>query len=343
MLEEINILKGIAIIGVIIKHMQITFINQSANSFFMNIFAEFYMEIFMFASGFLFGFSRVEISSLDDYVAFIKKKFKRLMVPYFVISGVIFATKLIASKITTLYFPVSTDFWKYLLFNPVGGFATFLWFLYFLFATFLVFPVMQKLIKNSFLLWTLLLSACLIPIQPFFYFNPGLLRWFLLFFCAGYIYSNMNYEAINEYSKYLCLLTFALLGILVVSGDSIAGYLSVYINNYTVEQFLRIIIILLGTLAYYYLSVYIIKRKNFLFHVMKYLGTYSTSIYLLHTIAMGAAIYLFINVLQLSDNLYPEISVVIFLTGFIAPVLVTKYIINKFQCLPPLLLGIKRL
>jgi hypothetical protein len=341
-LEEIFVLKGIAIIGVIIMHIYPPLINQSFTHLLKNIFTKFSMEIFMFTSGFLFGYSRSKIQTLSDYMTFVYKKFKRLMIPYFVLSGIILLLKSIAAGYVTLRSPVNQDFWKHIIFNPIGGYATFLWFLYFLFLTFLTFPILLKIIRNHSLLLTLLLVASLIPIPQFFYFNHELYRWFLFFFCSGYVYSYMQRESFNRYGMYLFIPIFGLSMILSEYRDSAADVLSVYMHHYSAVQLLKVMIVLLGSLAYYFLSLYIKKKMNPVSYFMKYLGMYSASIYLLHTISMGLVRIFFIDVLNISDRLYPFVSIIIFLTGFIGPVLITKYLINKFVILPPLILGVKK-
>jgi fucose 4-O-acetylase-like acetyltransferase len=53
LLEEIYVLKGIAIIGVILIHMNLYLINASVNNFLKLPIAAFAMQIFMFTSGYL--------------------------------------------------------------------------------------------------------------------------------------------------------------------------------------------------------------------------------------------------------------------------------------------------
>ena len=96
-LDEIDVLKGIAIIGVIILHMYFPLVNNSIHNILKIIFVQFSMPIFMFASGLLFGFSRSEISSFSNYITFVTKKFKRIIVPYLVLSGFIIIIKYFAS------------------------------------------------------------------------------------------------------------------------------------------------------------------------------------------------------------------------------------------------------
>lgn len=112
-------------------------------------------------------------------------------------------------------------------------------------------------------------------------------------------------------------------------------------NNITSSLF-RFLLVYLGLLTYYYLSIFIKKRRNYLFYVLKYLGMCSASIYLLHSISMGAVRVLLIDVIQLNEKLYYLISILIFISGIILPILITKYIINKFEILPPLILGVRR-
>jgi len=328
--------------GLIVLHMHPPLINAAITQSLKDILGQFSMEIFMVASGFLFGIARLEIYSLSDYSAFITKKFKRLMVPYFVLAGIILLLKFPAQQFVTLFSPVTHDFWKHIFFDPVGGFATFLWFLYILFFIFLIFPILQKILCNSMVLFLFLLIMYLIPIPSFSYFNHYLLRWFILFFYSGYVFSRCKIESVSVYSPYLFIILSVLVVLLTRQRGPVMDSLRILIGYKLANNLLKLIIALMGTFAYYYLSVLIKKYKNPLFHMLKYLGTYSTSIYLLHTISMASIRILCLDILDLNVKLFPLVSVLIFISGIMLPIFITKYIIDKFDILPPLILGVKK-
>ena len=85
----------------------------------------------MMVSGMLFSLNEPIVGSLADYVKFIIKKSKRLLVPYFVISSIVLCLKAFAGLYFDLTHPIDNNVLYYLFFNPMakltpdGGFATF--------------------------------------------------------------------------------------------------------------------------------------------------------------------------------------------------------------------------
>ncbi len=341
--DEIVIFKGIAIIGLLVLHIHPPLINAAMTHALKNAVSHYSMEIFMFSSGFLFGISKLKISSFADYYALVVKKFKRLMVPYFVISGIILLLKFITQQFVTLLHPVEHDFWRHLLFNPVSGFNTFLWFLYILFFVFLIFPVFLKIFHNSLVLYLIILTLYLIPLPEFSYFNHYLLRWGLLFFCSGYLFSRCKLESINVYSLYLCIFLFVLVVSLISQKELIMDFMQILIGYKLADNMLKLLVVLMGTFSFYCLSGVLKKYKNPLSQMLKYLGTNSASIYLLHTISISSVRIICIDILGFKESLFPLISIIIFISGIMFPVLIVKHIINKFDLLPPLILGVKKL
>ncbi len=340
-LEEIDVLKGIAIIGVVIYHMQLPLVNPYISNLLIKHLFSYSMPIFALASGFLFGFDRVEMDSFSGYLTFVSKKFKRLMVPYFMISAIILFLKLCAGMFFTLNFPVDRNFWKYLLFNPLEGFAAFLWFLYILFFIFLLFPIINKFIRNRLLLFFIIMVMNFIPFPQTFYFNHVLFREFLIFFYLGCLYSSFNNEYIKLHSSHYCILSLGLLVLLSIQKETVTGLLNIIFSNQIADRLSDYLIFISGTQVYYFISVLIKKKFNPLFSLLKYIGLFSSPIYLLHSVSMGATKVIFINFLNPNISLYSSISILLFISGIVLPILITKYIINRFEVLPPLILGVK--
>ncbi len=317
-------------------------INAAITNAITQTIAQYSMEIFMFSSGFLFGISKLEISSFSDYYTFVRKKFKRLIVPYFVLSGIILLFKFTAQHFVTIKNPVKIEFWKYIIFNPFEGFATFLWFLYILFVVFIIFPVLQKILRNPIALFVFIFVIFLMPFPSFSYFNHYSLRRFLLVFYTGYLYSGFKFESINKFSLYLFILVSLTLILLNDQWRPIMHVLKTFTTEYSAYNFMNYIEILLGTFVFYYLSVLIKTYKGPLFHITKYLGSYSAPIYLLHTISMGGIRIVCFDVFGMNMSFRPLASILIYLSGIVLPVLITKYIINKYDVLTLVILGVKK-
>ena len=295
-LHEMNVLKGIAITAVVIIHLDPLLLNSS--SYIKRAILTFgsFMYIFMFVSGFLYGHSRIEIKSLSAYCDFVAKKFKRLMVPYFILSLIILLLKYIAGNFIVLKVPLDQNFWKYILINPAGGFSEFLWFLYVLFLIFMIFPVLKNLSKNSYVLFLIVIFIYFYPIKDGYYFNYERVKYYLVFFYIGYLCSKNQFgmKSINIKLYYLtCFISFA---ILFIEKDTFSELLAEVTTIYESHRLVELFLGTLGTLSFYHLSVYLARKKNILFRMANYVGLYSSAIYILHTISIGTITVLFVNI-----------------------------------------------
>lgn len=347
--NELYILKGIAIIGVIIWHTYHTplpLLNETFSNFLWKIIATYSMPMFMFASGFLFGQSKREISTVSSYVDFIRAKFKRIMIPYFAVWGIYitaeFAAEL-ASGFTSLDYHVDRNFWKYILLNPINGRALHLWFLHQLFIVFLVFPLLKKRMRNPFALFIFICSLWIIPIPHGAFIDLINLRIFLFFFSFGYLYAHCDFNSINAYSKSLSVLSLILMVTFSVYGSEIGIFFAdlgieselFYLNLINIEH-------ALGVIFFYYLSVILKNSGRSFANILKYLGVYSFSIYLFHHISLGIVRITLLKVMNANESMYVIASIIVFLAGLILPILLVKYFINRFKFLPTLLLGVKK-
>ena len=115
-----------------------------------------------------------------------------------------------------------------------------------------------------------------------------------------------------------------------------------FLNNYAVHVLVNFLMSLIGIMTYYYLSVVVKNSQSRLFRMLKKIGTYSAAIYLFHSISMGAVRIIFVDIFNLNSNFYPLISIILFISGIVLPILIVKYIIKKFPILPPLILGVDK-
>ena len=82
--KSLDIARGLCIILVVVGH----YIPESAPSWYVAInkaIYAFHMPAFMFISGYVYLLSLKK----DSYVTFFAKKFKRLLIPYFVVSTIV--------------------------------------------------------------------------------------------------------------------------------------------------------------------------------------------------------------------------------------------------------------
>lgn len=291
------------------------------------------MPLFMVASGFLFAF-HANISTLPEYLQFIKKKSKRLIVPYVVISLLILFAKLVAEKMGPLEYPVTRNFWWYILFNPQGGYATFLWFIYTLFVIFLIYPVLTNLLRNKLILTIIIALVHLIPGTR--YFCLDLVFKYLIYFHIGALIASNGAIIFKNFKNINYTLIPGLLMVLILSWQWDNPIVFTGLNS----DLLALLVALLGIMTFWMASH---NFKNiFLANNLKRLGKFSASIYLLHTISMGP-VKLFLT--DFYQQNYYSFLITAFLTtlaGIILPILITKYIIDPSPLLSRFILGVNR-
>ena len=342
-LYELNALKGIAIIGVVIIHLPVQLVSMSPMSSLLSLINKFqsFMPVFIFVSGFLFGYSNTNINSIKNYYTFIQRKFKRLMVPYFVLSMIVLMLKYTGNKYFVLQHPVGIDFWKYLLFNPMRGFAAFLWFIYVLFIIFMIFPVMNKVIKNP---WLLLLAILILYFYPThqMYFELHLVKQYLIYFYVGVLFSHYKFNVTSIRTIYSSIVLFIAFVFLLLQAELVVDLMNNILNDDTSQRLYRLSFNLTGALSLYYLFLLSSIKKTYLFRMFSYLGIYSSSIYLLHTIVIGPVQLLMFQFLKINENMYLIIALLILLSGVFMPILIAKHFIGKRRLLCQLILGVNK-
>lgn len=290
----------------------------------------------MMVSGMLFSLSEPLINSLTDYVKFIIKKFKRLLVPYFVISCIILCLKAIAGFYFDLTHPIDNNVLYYLFLNPMakltpdGGFATFLWFIYTIFIIFLIIPILFSLGKNVFLLFVISLLLSLISWPKIFCLN--LAFRFLPIFIFGYLFiKNEFLFAINKKHGFF----FFLFSFLFFFFFEDIFQISININ------LLRVLRGLSGALMSYFAAGLIVEKKKVksVYNMIHMLGVYSSVIYLLHIICMGPLTIFFYQVMQVGISSFIVIAPIIWTIGLYLPMFIDKFFIQPNQLASKLILG----
>jgi Fucose 4-O-acetylase and related acetyltransferases len=136
--DYITLSKALGIILVVVGHFTSTVYMPAYYIEMKNLIFSFHMPLFMVLSGFLFQMSLCRKPGKISLLPFFKKKFLRLMVPYFFISAAI----ALLNFVLGFFMPVKRMVdWHYLLeifYTNVGGSAVFLWFIYTLFVIFLI-------------------------------------------------------------------------------------------------------------------------------------------------------------------------------------------------------------
>lgn len=333
--DAIYIAKGFGITFVVMGHYQMGHIVPEYWESIRKIIYTFHMPLFMALSGYLFNQSFSTNSVRKYYDEIIKNKIKRLLYPYITLSIILLIVKVTAGFIATLQLPVDKNFYKYILFNPVGGFSTMLWFLYTLFIIHLIFPFFRFLIKND----TLLMISVLV----LSYFNwpkefcLNLAMHHLPYFIAGYLVAKNNFITAISFRWSLSIL-FASILLYIFTLYDIFEKLDTSHTTTLLIGYIGIAIVIFTSLL---ISNYKFKYFCTIFLYIKTIGSYSSCIYLFHTLCMGP-VRIFLTKIQFIDT-FPFIMSVFIVcsSGIIFPILIQKHIINHVPLARKLIIGAK--
>lgn len=105
----------------------------------------FHMPLFFMVSGYLFSLTNSDFKSID-YAAFMKKKFIRLLIPYFVLGVVLYFIKFIFSSFSHAerVFSVGNFFKMFIAPSCEGSTMGYLWYVFTLFVIFFIIVTLCK-------------------------------------------------------------------------------------------------------------------------------------------------------------------------------------------------------
>lgn len=262
--EEVDVVKGIAILLVVMGHSFCTRpidIAGNVPQFLMNIIRTVQMPLFFFASGFLF-------SKREEFKDFLRKKIARLIVPCLAFSILSIMLRFAFAPFTNSGAPSISES----LINIVTG--EYYWFLY---SLFLVMLVCKTISNKCFLYCIALLFAC-----TSIYFQEidsmvvsKTLRLFL-FFVLGMDVKPF-YEKLIQNKVFLGIGVFCM--ILYLFSTNTQFYIS---ENIVVKAYIAP---LTGIVGIWTLTV-LLKDRSALTPCFKYFGKYSLQYYLNHLLIM---------------------------------------------------------
>lgn len=210
--EEYTDIKVIATVLVVAGHITRFYIPgggvfETAPNFILGKISDwiyaFHMPLFIFVSGAVYSFNFNRCGKYRDTYLFLKGKFKRLMIPYFVWGICYVAPVMVAFNITEMSMP------KYIIkCILLGGDSRHLWYLWTLFFLFVICAFIQKFsgkikyILVAFAFIILVILYCLTKLGPFWN-----LLYYGTFFFAGYIFDFYK-ECIDQFIKRKWIPTF---------------------------------------------------------------------------------------------------------------------------------------
>nr|WP_320038227.1 acyltransferase family protein [uncultured Bacteroides sp.] len=324
--DYITLSKAIGIILVVVGHFTSTVYMPAYYSEIKNLIFSFHMPLFMILSGFLFQMSMSRKPDGISLLPFLKKKFIRLMVPYFFISAAI----ALLNFGLGLFMPVKRVVdWRYLLeilYTNVGGSAVFLWFMYTLFVVFLISALCMKLKGGITILGILSVILYFIPLPQIFYLS--FVHSFIIYFWAGIILF-----LLTDKEKLRPSLAHSIFAIIILT---LAYGRRDFVDTENLKQFLNLICGLSGSYMVICIAHEIQKSSN---NWLMSLGKYSAYIYLLHMAGVYSVRMVYEKMGLFTPVTYSIALALAVIAGLVLPVILTKYVINKNKSLTFLMGG----
>lgn len=157
--ETIDIAKAMAIILVVAGHFTDPRMPEGFEIA-RKVIYMFHMPLFMFASGFIYLATLKPVS----YREFISRKFRRLMIPYFVTSFIVFGIKIALAPVMPLENPVTLADLAAIFYSPAAGY--FLWFIWALWWMMMIIPFFNTPVKRGALLALAVILFFFAPVMP---------------------------------------------------------------------------------------------------------------------------------------------------------------------------------
>lgn len=327
--DAIFLAKAIGIILVVAGHYQISAHDPAYWVAARKVVYTFHMPLFMGLAGYLFG-KKYNFFTGGEYFLLLAGKAKRLLLPYLTLSLILLLIKSGAGNVVQLKQPVGSDFLKYLLVNPMGGFSTFLWFIYTLFVIFMFFPLLRNAVRNDLALFPAAVILSLLPLPDFFCLE--LAGHHLPFFTIGFLAARHPRVAIGKMHYRAGLLLFLFPVFLWFRQTSVT-------TGSIPDKLVGIALGYTGSMSCIALAIFLAlsgeRVPPAIAAAMKKVGMYSSGIYLFHTIGM-APVYFLTHRLPLGAVMSAILTCG---AGLIVPMVLQKYFIDPQPVLKKYLLG----
>jgi fucose 4-O-acetylase-like acetyltransferase len=322
--EAIDIIKGVAVLLVLLGHAtQRSFPNYEHN-FMMKLITSFHMALFIFVSGYVINLGR---STLD--FTWIKSKFQKLIYPYIIWYVIYYFFSNFSFSGLNPYLDYSGGFLEYLkrgFLYPTNG----LWFLWVLFFCYLVYFLAKSFLKQYTIVGMLVISA-IVQVFTTKYFAINYFVFYFPIFTLGYILGFYR-EYVSSYINKIGIACFVIYPIMF--SQYIWKFESpIFINSLEIDNHIK----KLMTLSYLYVTAIsailivfmianFIKFKHLKSLLIKY-GKLSLEIY----VSQGL-------VLNIGIGTHYLRTAVIFITASILSYLIAV-VIKRVKLLDVVLLG----
>ncbi len=320
-----DIAKAMCIVLVVVGH----FFPDGAPTWYVDLrflIYTFHMPLFLFTSGYIYQLFKKK----EPYRAFVCKKIKRLMVPYFVTSIIIITIKLLTQKNMYVENPVTCFSYVKMLYMPEAGY--FLWFVWSLFLMFLLIPLLKTKTARMFaFVLSFIIHYLSFDLTPVFALTETkrMLVWFMFGvvccdFRVGEVFIRRKWQAC-----FLCVASvMAFITFSVINMHRYASLLS-WLG-------IAVVMIIASLIAY-------LPKKSFVLNLFVALSSSSYVIYLFHTTFQGFAksmLNRYMGAVDLSNFEFIVEMLIVVSTGLFFPVLLHKFLLARNTFLK-MLFGLK--
>jgi fucose 4-O-acetylase-like acetyltransferase len=330
-IESVFLIKGIAITLVVIGHYTPATMPHYWTEM-RDVIYTFHMPLFFLLAGYLYGFSPPKSS---DYLNFLKKKAKRLLIPFVSISASFFLVKIMTGIFFKLQFPVNLGSFLSIFISPLDSFLPLLWFIYTLFIIFAIFPLLSFLVNDR------LIRLCAVVLILYFFGYRArefcLVQLFqnLPAFTLGFIlaYQKINFDNIEP--KFLWIIL-----IVAITFFAITYHFKDASIYSKINLGIDLLLYIYGSLACISLSILIYLSNIEVAAYLKIVGVYSMSIYLLHTMFTSMVRIVFYQVMHIPNSKFLYGALLAIIVGIMLPLLIEKYILRRCQVTKRFFLGL---
>jgi fucose 4-O-acetylase-like acetyltransferase len=327
-IEAVDIAKAICIILVVAGH----YIPENSPGWYvmLNKFIySFHMPLFMFASGYLYMQTRKD----ESYGSFIRRKIKRLVVPYFSVSVLIVTIKLLSQNVANVEDPATWHSYIAILYSASA--AEFLWFIWVLFIIFLIVPLFKTKTSRLMLFLAGMVFELLPVTLPALFCLPQL-KEMLVFFLSGVIlvdHKEIQRTALKMPAILVYILFVGLFSLGIIFRD--LAILKAHTEWYYILVYK--LIPYFGIFSICRLSISISHLTNRLKQLLLIVAANSFVIYLYHTTFMGFAKALLHAIPAFPDMrsqlVFSSFALTIIIIGVVCPLLLNKWCLQKNKIL----------
>lgn len=270
---EIDILKGLGILLVILGHCEPTFpVNLTEDPIVANlhdVIISFHMPLFFFCSGYVLNYA-----SSTNLKSFAKSRFMRLIIPYLTFYMLSMLLRVVFSSYTRSGFDLN-DMGSILLGVFLGQFY---WFLFVLFFVLLLIEIFHKFRSPNLALLVLVLIGFFVYLQNIELFRLSDIGYFISFTVGGLYFGKYRKNLLEQMKKWYVPIALSIVfAFLYITPP--------HVTNSIIQLIYKVVLAWVGLLTFYSISLFIVDTPKETFKsVINHFGKYSLQYYCIHVL-----------------------------------------------------------